>query len=231
MTARGGHRGHSRGGAYGAGSSSSSEDRGKGPDVIVVSGKGPMVHALVDVASSAELLSRLAVADDHAKPVTSTVDHARTSVIDVAAAAAEAKHICTVKRPYVTSRLKDIDRESTLFFSLLGHPVGSRATAHSHTTKSCMSGRHSHAVRRAQLGGLALGHVGPRMGVHPDRRSFERAITPGKPTTAYPCCLLMDERFGQVSRALEDGATGLEAFTVLLPVLSGHFDRVDSGAG
>ena len=41
----------------------------------------------------------------------------------------------------------------------------------------------------------------------------------------------MDDLFGQVSQALEDGATRPEAFTLFLRLLSSHFDRVDSGAG
>ena len=86
-----------KGGAYGAGSSSSSEERGKGPEVTVVSGQRQVVPSLVDVASSAELLSRLTIPDDRAKPVSSNVAHARTSVIDDIAAAAEAKSISTVK--------------------------------------------------------------------------------------------------------------------------------------
>ena len=41
----------------------------------------------------------------------------------------------------------------------------------------------------------------------------------------------MDELFGQVARALRDGAPEPEAFALLLRLLSGHFDRVDLGAG
>ena len=41
----------------------------------------------------------------------------------------------------------------------------------------------------------------------------------------------MEDCFGQVSRALEDGATGPEAFTLLFRLLSGHFDHAGSGAG
>ena len=58
------------------------------------------------------------------------------------------------------------------------------------------------------------------------RISFERAITPDKLTTV-PLTTLMDESFGQVSRALEDGALGPEACTLLLRLLNGHCDRVD----
>ena len=41
----------------------------------------------------------------------------------------------------------------------------------------------------------------------------------------------MEDCFGQVSRALEDGATGPEAFTLLFRLLSGHFDRAYKGTG
>ena len=36
--------------------------------------------------------------------------------------------------------------------------------------------------------------------------------------------------FWQVSRALAAGSTGPEAFTLLLRLLSNHFDRTDTGA-
>ena len=64
---------------------------------------------------------------------------------------------------------------------------------------------------------------------YPLRSSFERAITPDKPTTS-PLTTLMDEFLGQVSRELRDGASGPEAFA-LLRLLGGHFDHVDSRAG
>ena len=65
---------------------------------------------------------------------------------------------------------------------------------------------------------------------YPLQRSFERAITPDKPT-ASPIPTLMDDGFGQVARALRDGASGPEAFALFLRLSSGHFDRVDLGAG
>ena len=60
------------------------------------------------------------------------------------------------------------------------------------------------------------------------QKSFARAITPDKPTTA-PLTTLMDDCFGQVSRALAGGATGPEVFTLLLRLLSSRFDRTDTG--
>ena len=42
---------------------------------------------------------------------------------------------------------------------------------------------------------------------------------------------LIDEFLGQVSRALKEGASGPEVFTLLLRQLTTHFDRVDTGEG
>ena len=64
----------------------------------------------------------------------------------------------------------------------------------------------------------------------PLHKVFMRAITPDKPTTA-DMTTLIDEVFGQVSRALKDGASGPDAFTLLLRQLTTHFDRVDTGEG
>ena len=136
---RGGHREHAHGGSYVVGSSSSSEDREKGPDVTIVSGKRQVVPCLVDLASSAEGLSCLTQADDRVKPVSSNVAHNRPSAIDAAATAAEAKHISSVKRLYVATPIKDIDRISTLPFS---SSVNQSEAAQPliHAIKSCLSG-------------------------------------------------------------------------------------------
>ena len=87
------------------------------PGVTVIRAKRQVVPSLVEVASSAERLGRLTIADDRAKPVSSNVAHARSAAIKAAAAAAEAKHVSSVKRLYVTTPPKDIDRVSTLPFS------------------------------------------------------------------------------------------------------------------
>ena len=57
-----------------------------------------------------------------------------------------------------------------------------------------------------------------------------RAITPDKPSTA-DMTILIDKFFRQVSRDVEEGASGPEAFTLLLRRLITHFDRVDTGEG
>ena len=64
----------------------------------------------------------------------------------------------------------------------------------------------------------------------PLHKAFMRAITPDKPTTT-DMTTLIDEFFGQVSRALMEGAPGPDAFTLRPRLLTTHFDRVDSGEG
>ena len=64
--------------------------------------------------------------------------------------------------------------------------------------------------------------------IHPLRLAFNRAITPDRPTTARMATLI-DDFFGQVSRAIGGGASGPEAFTLLLRLLVTHLDRVDTG--
>ena len=64
----------------------------------------------------------------------------------------------------------------------------------------------------------------------PLHKAFTRAITPDKPSTA-DMTILIDERFLQVSRDVEEGASGPEAFNVLLRRLMTHFDRVDTVDG
>ena len=186
-----------------------------------------MVPSLVEVASSAELLGRLTIVSNRAKPVSSNVAHARSATIEAATAAAEEKHISSVQRLYSTTPLKDVDRVSTLPFP----PSVNQAEAAQQlirTTKSCLSGvprlcdeRNSEGLRSdAWIPGWE----------YTLQRSFERAITSDKPTTS-PLTTLIDEDFGHVARALRDGASGPEAFALFLRLLSGHFDRVGLGAG
>ena len=76
--------------------------------------------SLVDVASSAESLSKLTATENRAKPVSSRLAHARTAAIAAADAAADAKHETSVRRAYVTLGIKDVARIATLpFFSRL----------------------------------------------------------------------------------------------------------------
>ena len=78
--------------------------------------------------------------------------------------------------------------------------------------------------------GPALRYIGPRLGV-PLQRSFERNITPDKPSTAPLTTSLMDELVAQVSRAFLDGATEPEAFILPLRLPRSYFGSSDWGVG
>ena len=88
-------------------------DRG---EVTVVAGKRQVTPSLVDVASTAERLSKLAVTRDRAKPVSSTLAQSRTAAIATTNAAADARHKASVGRDYVTPGLKDVARIATILF-------------------------------------------------------------------------------------------------------------------
>ena len=82
-----------------------------------MTGKRQVTLFLVDVASSAERLSKLSMTGDRAKPVSSTLAHARTAAIATADATADARREASVRRAYVTHGLKDVARISALHFS------------------------------------------------------------------------------------------------------------------
>ena len=82
----------------------------------MMTGKRQMTSSLVDVASPAERLSKLSVTGDRAKPVPSTLAHARTAAIATADVAADARHEASVRRAYVTLGLKHVARIATLPF-------------------------------------------------------------------------------------------------------------------
>ena len=82
----------------------------------MVSGIRQVTLSLVDVAYSAERLSKRSVTGDSAKPVSSRLAHARTAAIATADAAADARHEASVRRAYVTLGLKEVARIATLPF-------------------------------------------------------------------------------------------------------------------
>ena len=84
--------------------------------MTVVTGKRQATPSLVDVASSAERLSKRSVTGDRAKLVSSNLAHARTAAIATADAAADARHEATVHHEYVTLGLQDVARISALPF-------------------------------------------------------------------------------------------------------------------
>ena len=87
---RRGHEGHihspsgaHHSSAFGINASSPSDYGDRIPDVTVVRGKMQVVAFLVEVASEAELLRRLTIADYRPKPVSSNVDHTRSATIEL----------------------------------------------------------------------------------------------------------------------------------------------------
>ena len=81
-----------------------------------MTGKTQAAPSLVDVASSAERLSKLTVSGDRPKPVSSRLAHARTAAIAAVDAAADARHEASVRRAYVTLGLKEVARIATYLF-------------------------------------------------------------------------------------------------------------------
>ena len=69
--------------------------------------------------SSAERLSKRFVTGDRAKPVSSTLAHARTAAIATTDAAVDTRYEASVRRAYVTLGLKAVARISALPLSLI----------------------------------------------------------------------------------------------------------------
>ena len=91
---QGGRRDGARGCPQESSSSSSSSNVGSSADqgeVKVLAGERQTTPSLMDIAFSAERLSKVTVTDDRAKPYSSDLAHARTSTISTAAASATAK--------------------------------------------------------------------------------------------------------------------------------------------
>ena len=82
----------------------------------MVTGKRQATPSLLNVASSAERLSKLTVSGDRAMLVSSRLAHARTAAIAAADAAADARHETSVRPAYVTLGLKEVASIATLPF-------------------------------------------------------------------------------------------------------------------
>ena len=170
-----------------------------------------MTPSLVDVASSADRLSKLTVSGDRTRPVSSDLARARTPAIATAAATAKATLDDSVKRAYVKLPYKDVCSISVLPFpTSLNKSNGAQQVTRS--VKSAMS-------------------VIP---MRCDDRYTEGVRSPTwVPGWDHPLHMatLIDVFFGQVPRAMAGGESGPEAFTLLLRLLTTHFDRVDTGEG
>ena len=205
-------------------SSSLNTDHG---EVTVVAGKRQVYPSLVDIASSAERLSKLTVSGDRTKPVPSDLARERTAELATAAALAKSTPDDPVGRAYVKLPYKDVLRISVLPFpASLNKSDGTQQLTRS--VRSAMPDILMRCDDRCQEGARAPTWV-PGW-IPPLRMAFNRAITPDRPTTARMTTLI-DEFYEQVSRALDGGASGPEAFTLFLRLLVKHFDQVDTGEG
>ena len=191
----------------------------------MVSGKRQVTLSLVDIASSAERLSKLTVSGDRTKHVSS--DLARERIAELAAAAVLSKSTLdySLRRAYVKLSYKVISRISVLQFpASLNKSDGTQQLTRS--VRSAMTDILMRCDDRCQEGVRAPTWV---FGwIHPIGLAFNRAITPDRPTTARMTTLI-DDFFKQVSRVLDEKAYRPEAFTLLLRLLVTHFDRVDTG--
>ena len=145
-------------------------------------------------------------------PVSSRLTHARTATVATADAAADARHEASVRPAYITLGLKAVARIATLPF-----PASvSKAAGVQQLTRS---------VKTAVAEKLMLSDDRCTAGLNspswvpgwylPLLEAFMLAITPDKPSTA-DMTTLIDECFRQVSTDVEEGASGPEAFNLLL---------------
>ena len=159
-------------------------------------------------------------------PVPSCLARARTDAIAADDAAADARHEASVRRAYVTLGLKEVARTAILPF-----PASINKAAGAQQLTRSVKAAMTEILMRCddRIAGLKSPSWVPGWDL-PLHKAFMRAITPNKPSTA-DMTTLIDECFRQVSRDVEEGASGPEAFTLVLRRLMTHFDRVDTGEG
>ena len=186
----------------------------------MVTGKRQVTPSLVDIASSAERLSKLMVSGDHIKPISLDLARARTAENATAAAIAKATLDDSVRRAYVKLSYKNVSR-----ISVLPCPASLNKSDGTHFTRSirsAMSDILMHCNDRCTEGVRSPAWV--TGWTHPLKLGFNRAIAPDKPTTPRMNTLI-DGFFEQMSGAMDDGASGPEAFTFfLLRLLVTQFD-------
>ena len=183
--------------------------------MTVVAGKRQVTPSNVDIAPSAEHLSKLAASGDRTKLVSSYLARERTAELATTAALDESMLYEPVRRAYVKLFYEDVSRISVLpFHASLNKSDGTQQLTRS--VRSAMTDILMRCDDRCQEGVRAPTWV-PGW-IHPLRLAFNRAITPDRPATARMTTLI-DDFFGQVSRALDGGASGPEAFTLLLRLL------------
>ena len=164
---------------------------------------------------------------DRNNPVSSDLARERTAELATAAALAKSTLDDSGRRAYVKLSLKDVSRICVLPFpASLNKSDGIQRLTRS--VRSAMIDVLMRCDDRCQKGVCAPTWV-PGC-IHPLCLAINCAITLDRPTTALMTNMI-DGFFGQVSRALDGGASRPAAFTLLLRLLVTHFDRVDTGEG
>ena len=160
--------------------------------------------------------------DDSALPLSSTTAHARHASVAAAASAVDAAHVARVQREYITLNLKKVGRVSAMPFpaSLLPADAYQQLIR---TVRSALTDILMLCDDRS-VGLMDSDFV--RGWERPLQKRILSAISPDKPTTS-DLVLSISDYFQQVKRRLDDGATGPEAFTLLLRLLSEQFDVGD----
>ena len=157
----------------------------------MVSGIRQVTLSLVDVAYSAERLSKRSVTGDSAKPVSSRLAHARTAAIATADAAADARHEASVRRAYVILGLKDVARIVNLPF-----PASVNKAAGAQQLTWSVKAAVTQILMRSDdrcTAGLKSPSWVPGWDL-PLHKAFMRAITTDQPSTA-DMTTLIDEFF------------------------------------
>ena len=158
-------------------------------EVTVVAGKRQVTPSLVDIASSAERLSKLTVPGDHNKPGSS--DMARASIAELAAAPALAKSTLddSVVRAYVKLSYEDVSRISVLPFPA-SFNKSDGTQQHTRSVWSAMTDILMRCCDCCQEGVRAPTWV--TGWIPPLRLAFNRALAPDRRTTARMTTLIDD---------------------------------------
>ena len=161
--------------------------------------------------------------DDRALPISSDIAHPRKAINDATAAAAEKKRIATVQRAYITLDYWTVQKVATLPFSSSMLP----ANAYLQFIRSV----------RAALSDILMICDSDSIGTEDtdNVRGWERAfskrilsaIESDQPYTS-DLVLSITDYFQQVTRSLDAGSSGPEAFAQLLRLLAGQFDAGDA---
>ena len=174
------------------------------PDVKVVQPLKKQVPSLLDVASSTESLAKMTISAESAQPLSSAVARERLAAVDEAAARAESEHIDTVKYKYV-----NIDTRKMAHITSLPPTNPNQALAAQKLVRSVKEAQtdiHVICDSRCSRNGpqSPVWVPGWKRTLH---RAVGRAVNNDKPS-APALNTVIDDIFGQVSRAINRGDSG-----------------------